>query len=190
MIHRIHSVAVYYLVVQIQTVKQINTLPSSARARIAENMRERIYATITLLAVIAAHWQTVSHHSVRGTVLAIAGAVVALWMATLISARMSYRAVHGKIVESTEYRRIMFTSAGLLAPAVTPIILVLLAVTGLYSLATALLLSMVVLLLSLFLFSFSAGLKIYTSKWRLLAVSLLEMAVGIGVIVLKLLVGE
>ena len=184
MIHRIHSVAVYYLVMQIQTVKQINTLPSSTRAHIAENMRERIYATITLLAVIAAHWQTVTHHSVRGTVLAIAGAVIALWMATLISARMSYRAVHGKIVESTEYRRIMFTSAGLLAPAVTPIILVLLAVTGLYSLATAL------LLLSLFLFSFSAGLKIYTSKWRLLAVSLLEMAVGIGVIVLKLLVGE
>ncbi|RYF27445.1 MAG: hypothetical protein EOO17_06155 [Chloroflexi bacterium] len=170
--------------------RTINNLSPEVREHIAENMKERIYATITLLAVIAAHWQTASHHSIRGTVLAIAGAVIALWVATLISARMSYRAVHGKSVGSGEYRRVMFTSAGLLAPAITPIALVLISSTGLYSLATALLISMVVLLLSLFLFSFSAGLKIYTNKWRLLAVSLLEMSVGIGVIVLKLAIGE
>lgn len=175
---------------QTRTKQRIDNLTPEVREHVAENMKERIYATITLLAIIAAYWQTASHHSVRATVLAIAGAAIGLWLATLIAARMSYRAVHGKSVGGGEYRRVMFTSAGLLAPAITPIILVLFSTTGLYTLATALLISMGVLLLSLFLFSFSAGLKIYTSKWRLLAVSLLEMSVGVGVIVLKLAVGE
>ncbi len=169
---------------------RLDDLTPTMREHVAENMKERIYATITLLAVIAAHWQTAAHHSVRGTVLAIAGAVVALWLATLISARMSYRAVHGERVDSKEYRRIVFTSSGLLAPALMPIIIVLISLTGLYTLQTALLIAMIVLLLSLFFLSFTAGLKIYSNKWRLFSVSMLEMSLGIGVIALKLAIGE
>lgn len=169
---------------------RLDELTPTMREHVAENMKERIYATITLLAIIAAHWQTAEHHTVRGTVIAIVGAVVALWLATLISARMSHRAVHGKRVNGKEYRRIVFTSSGLLAPAFIPVVIVLFSLTGLYTLQTALMVAMIVLLLSLFLLSFTAGLKIYASKWRLASVSLLEMSLGIGVIALKLAVGE
>ncbi len=160
------------------------------REHIAENMKERVYSTITLIAVIAAYWQNSGEHSVKSTVFAMAGTVAALWLATLVSVRMSYRAVHGRGVKPSEYRKLMFTSSGLLAPAIGPIILVLLSLTGIYSMKTALMASMAILLLSLFLLSFVAGRKIYTSTGRLIVVSLLEMSVGVGVILLKLAVGE
>ena len=160
------------------------------REIIAENMKERVYATITLIAVITALWQTSDHHSVRGAVFTIAGSVVALMLATLISARMSFHAIHGKSINHEQYRHAMFTSSGLLAPAIAPCVIVLGSLTHWYSLKAALMASMVILLGSLFLLSFNAGRRIYTKKSRLLLVSLLEMSVGLGVIVLKLAVGE
>jgi hypothetical protein len=58
------------------------------------------------------------------------------------------------------------------------------------SLKTAFMAGAVALLLSLFLLSFTAGRKIYTSPLRLLLVSTAEMSVGVGVILLKLAIGE
>lgn len=158
------------------------------REAVAENMKERIYATITLLAVLTASWQHTA--SIKAALLAIAGTVIGLWLATLIAARMSYRAVHGRAIELREYRKFIFTSSGLLGPAIAPIILVLGSLTGFYDLSTALVASIIELLLSLFVMSFIAGRKIYDSTPRLIAVSLLEMSVGVGIIVLKLAVGE
>lgn len=154
-------------------------------------MRERIYSSITLLAVMAALWQNSQHHTHFGAVASIFGAAVALWLATLIAIRMSYRAVHGKGITRREYSRTLFAASGLLAPAMPPVILIAISgVTELYDLKTALMAAMIVGLFSLFLLSFTAGRKIYDSTWRLLLVSSLEMAVGIGVILLKLAVGE
>lgn len=165
-------------------------LTSLQREHIAENMKERVYATITLLAVIAAHWQQEVTHSVLSTVISVIGTVIALWLATLIAMRMSHRAVHGKAVALHEYRRLVFTSSGLLAPAVGPTLIILGSLSGLYTLKNALVASIVVLLLSLFLLSFTAGRRIYDSTWRLLIVSTLEMSVGVGVIALKMIIGE
>lgn len=163
-------------------------LTPAIREAIAENMKERVYATITLLAVLAASWQHTT--SIKAALVYVAGTVIALWLATLIAARMSYRAVHGRTIELREYRKFIFTSSGLLGPAIAPIILILVSLTGLYTLSAALVASVVVLLLSLFVMSFTAGLKIYDSIPRLVMVSFLEMSVGVGVIVLKLAVGE
>lgn len=170
--------------------QSLAALSPEMREAIAENMKERVYASITLIAVIAALWQTSSHHTVRGAILTIAGSVVALWLATLISTRMSYRAIHGKSISRHQYQHAMYASAGLLAPAITPILIILLSLTGWFSLRAALATSMVVLLLSLFLLSYNAGRRIYSSKGRLVLMSTLEMSVGLGVILLKLAVGE
>lgn len=168
----------------------LDAMTPQMREVIAENMKERVYATITLLAVIAALWQTSAHHSVRGAVLTIVGTVVALFLATLISARMSYRAIHSKSIEPRQYQHVIFTTSGLLAPALAPVLIILGSLTKLYDLKAALVASMIVLLLSLFLLSFNAGRQIYTSTSRLLLVSFLEMSVGLGVILLKLATGE
>ena len=158
---------------------------------IAENMKERVYSTITLLAVLTVLWQNAEHHRVFPTIMTILGSVVALWLATMISIRLSYRAVHGRPINMTDYRKALFSASGLLAPALTPVLIV--AVSGLtnwYSLKSALMASMIVSLLSLFFISFTAGRKIYNSLGRLLVVSTLEMSVGIGVILLKIVTGE
>lgn len=161
------------------------------REIIAENMKERVYSTITLLAVLTVLWQNAEHHRVFPTIMTILGSVVALWLATLISIRLSYRAVHGKAISMGSYRKALFSASGLLAPAITPILIVAISgITGWYSLKAALMASMIVSLFSLFLISFSAGRKIYDSLGRLLIVSTLEMSVGVGVILLKIVTGE
>ena len=168
----------------------MGNFPPEKLEHIAENMKERIYATLTLLAVIAALWQSAEHHTAMGTIASILGTATALWLATLISARMSHRAVHAKRMTTRDYRKILFTSSGLFAPAILPTLLILLSASNIFSLKTALFSSMVVLSLSLFAFSFSAGRRIYGNGLRLIVISALEMLLGVGVIVLKLAVGE
>jgi hypothetical protein len=166
-------------------------LPLAAREVVAENMKERIYSTITLLAVLATMWQNADHHSPLGTIAGIVGAVAAVWLATLISARMSYRAVHGKAIDRRDYVRTFFTSSGLLAPALPPIFFVTISwLTGWFDLKAALMVSMILSLLSLFAFSFGASRKIYDNVGRQLLISSLELSVGAGIILLKLAVGE
>lgn len=161
------------------------------REVVAENMKERVYSTITLIAVLTVMWQNSGEHSARGAIAVIFGSVVALWLATLISIRMSYRAIHGKPISTKGYRKALFSASGLLAPAITPILIVTISgLTGWYDLKVALMASMIVSLLSLFALSFNASRRIYTSLGRQLLVSALEMSVGIGVILLKLAVGE
>lgn len=174
-----------------KTYDRFGNIPVAAREIIAENMKERVYSTITLLAVLVTMWQHAEHQSHMGAIAGISGAVVAVWLATLIATRMSYRAVHGKAIDRKDYVKTFFTSSGLLAPVITPIIIIVISgVTHWFDLRTALMASMIVSLLSLFLLSYSAGRRIYENTWRLLTVSLLEMSVGIGVILLKLAVGE
>jgi hypothetical protein len=165
-------------------------IPSEVLEYVAENMKERIYATITLLALIVALWQTAGDHSVWGSMASIVGTVFALWLATLISSRISHRAVHGKSMASRDLGRLAFTSSGLFVPAIVPTLLVFVSTTGVMSLKTAFMAGAVALLLSLFLLSFTAGRKIYASPLRLLLVSTAEMSVGVGVILLKLAIGK
>lgn len=161
------------------------------REVVADNMKERVYSTLTLLALLAVMWENPGHRSTLGTIGNILVAAVALWAATLISARLSYRAVHGKPISRRGYVRAFFTSSGLLVPIVPPILIIAASgLTGWYSLKTALFASMVVSLLSLFTISFMAGRRIYANVWRQLFVSALEMSVGAAVILLKLAVGE
>jgi len=162
----------------------------SVREHLAENMKERVYATITLVAVIAALWQTADHHSVGGVLASIGGTAVALWAATIISARVSYRAVYARSMNGHEVAKLFFTSSGLLAPAIFPVLLIIVSGIGALPLKDALFAGMIALLLSLFTLSFMAGRRIYTKMSRVLLISFLEMLVGVGVIVLKLAVGE
>lgn len=171
--------------------RKTRALTPEMREIVAENMKERIYSSITLLAVMAALWSHSGEHSALGAMASIAGAALALWLATLIAMRMSYRAVHGKSITRREYVRALFASSGLLAPVILPILIIIFSsLTHWYSLKSALLASMIIVLFSLFLLSFNAGRKIYDNIWKLLLVSALEMSVGIGVILLKLAVGE
>lgn len=168
-----------------------DSLPPKARGLAVENMKERIYATITLLAVIATLWHDAAAHTVIGSIGAVIGAVAALWLATIISTRLSHRAVHGRRITYREYAHSVYAASGLLAPAAFPVLIIAGSATGLYELKTALAVGLAGLLLSLLLISLLAGRRIYAGHpWRLMIVSAAELSVGVGVILLKVALGD
>jgi len=171
-------------------MRAARSLSLEMREHMAENMKERIYATITLIALITALWQTVDHHSPGGAIASILGTVTALWLATIISARVSHRAVHGKSLGRSDVFKLTFTSSGLFLPAIAPTLIILISLSGIVSLSTALVASIVILLFSLFMLSFMASRRIYANLGRAVWISLLEMSVGVGVVLLKLAIGE
>lgn len=159
------------------------------RASLAEMLRERIYATITLLAVVVALWQHPDEHQPLGAIGIILGTVVALWLATIVAARISYTAVHGAAVhKEPKYLEASKAASGLLTPAGPPIFFVLLSMSGLFSLKTALLIGVISLLASLFLFSVMSGSRVTDSKVKLLVFSAMQTLIGVGVVLLKLAV--
>ncbi len=163
-------------------------LPPERRQEFAEHLRERIYATLTLLAVMVALWQHPEEHSVLGVVGIVAGTVVALWLATVIAARMSYRMVHESSELEPKFREVATSASGLLAPAGAPVFFALLSLTGLISLKTALFIGVLSLVLSMFFFSLYAGRKSSDSAGKIVLYSLLQMTLGVGVVLLKLAV--
>lgn len=170
--------------------RRFEDLPVEARERFAENTKERIYSTITLLAVVTALWHSAAHHTHLGSMAAMVGSVLGLWGATLIADRMSYRAVHGVNVPAPKMRESFFAASGLLAPVTAPVVFVLLSSLGVMPLKTALLVSIIALLGTMFLFSVVGVTRIYNSLFKILTISLLELSVGLGVVAIKLLAGE
>ena len=167
----------------------IRDMSNDDRAFLAEMLRERIYATITLLAVVAALWQHPDEHQPLGAIGVILGTVVALWLATLVAARISYTAVHGhKVSKEPKYLEASKAASGLLTPAGPPIFFVLLSTTGLFSLKTGLLIGVISLLASLFFFSVMSGNRVTDSKLKLLVFSAMQTLIGVGVVLLKLAV--
>ena len=166
----------------------IQHLTVEERIQYSELLRERIYSTITLLAVVVVMWQHPSEYSVWTVLGVIAGTVTALWLATLIASRMSYRIVHGEAELSAHSRKSAEAASGLLAPAIAPIFFVLVSLTGLIELKTALLISVISLVFSMFIFSVVSGRKVAGSWLRLLLFSTLQMGLGFAVVALKLLI--
>ena len=170
------------------THSRISNLTDEQRALYAEIVRERIYATITLLAVLVTLWRHPADHSVGGVIGTIVGTVVALWLATIIAARMSYRMLHGQNVLEPKYKEVVESARGLLMPAGAPTFFVLLALIHVVSLQTALFMSVASLVLSLFFFSMLAWRQSSDSLAKVLLYSLLQMGLGAAVVALKILV--
>ena len=166
--------------------QNIFNLSPNDRAQYAELLRERIYSTITLLALVVVLWQHPSDYTAWGVIGTIIGTVGALWLATLIASRMSYRIIHDGSELESHYRKSSEAASGLLSPAGAPVFFVLISMTGLIELKTALLISVISLVLSLFLFSLVSGSKLASNRIALLLYSLLIMGLGLAVVALKL----
>ena len=158
------------------------------RNQFAEILRERIYATITLLAVMVTLWRHPSEHSDFGTIGIILGTGGALWFATMIAARMSYRIIHSSEEAAAKSWEASESARGLLTPAGAPIFFILFSFTNLIDLKTSLLLGISSLVLSLFLFSLYSGRKSSDSWAKILLYSLLQLALGVGIVALKIIV--
>ena len=103
-------------------------MTQQARTDTAELLKEQIYSSITLVALIVTLWQSADHVTARGAAISIVGTAVALWLAIAIASRMSYQVVHGRSIPAREVGRILSTRKALLAPAIAPLFFILMSV--------------------------------------------------------------
>jgi len=155
----------------------------------AEILKERIYATLALLAVLLTI--DTSHTSPLKAEAIIAGTAASLWAASLISTQMSRRIIKQQRLESEDTaRRQLIVHAPLLFSALLPLLTVASALVGLISLSVAVDLAIGFSLLTLLAWSLLSARSMKASRLTTLFVASLDLAVGLAVVGLKAVIGH
>jgi len=167
--------------------RQFDRLPDAKKEQYVDLLKERIYATITLIAILSGQLPHAATIKSLSLLLSIFGTVFALWGATIIAHRLSYRVVHGEDRTQQSYRKLAVSSFGLLIPAIVPSVVTLGSVVGLYDATSAIIVSIVLLLVTLFSFALMATSRVYKSLTRVIFIALVEMVLGCVIVAIKVL---
>jgi hypothetical protein len=155
----------------------------------AARLKERIYATITLTAVVVtlAEAEATDHAEAA---LTVAVTALGVWLATIVADEQAHRAMSGRGASRAEIRTAMHVSSPLLLSAVGPLVLIGMSALGVMVLVTALLISAAVGVAGLFLLGWRTGLRMGNGPLSALTSGLLDTAIGAGVVAVKLLAGH
>lgn len=152
----------------------------------AERLKERIYLTFAALAVVlvmSGHDQSDPVVAILTLLVAALGTLLAIFTADILS----HVVVHEAVPTRAEFRHMVSASFGALSALVIPFVLLLLALVGVWSTATALFLSAIGLLGALVVFGWLAARRIPLTFWQRLLVLGGEAVLGLAVIGLQLL---
>jgi len=150
---------------------------------LADTLKERIYASLALLAVLLT--LDVQHASALHAAAIIFGTALSLWAASFISSRMAKRLVFGSRPEAAHSQRDSQKHAPLLASAALPLLLVGASGIGLFSLEQAITMSIGAILLTLILWSLAAARSVHASRLISLLLASIMLLIGLGVVALK-----
>ncbi|MEU2430718.1 hypothetical protein ABZ611_14620 [Streptomyces sp. NPDC007861] len=164
---------------------------TAARAgeTVAARLKERIYATITLTAVVVALAET-DHPEHTESALTVAVTALGVWLATLVADEQSHRALTGRNATWPEIRTALHVSSPLLLTALGPLVLIGASALGFLELETALLVSAGVEVATLFLWGWRTGLGMGNGRLSALVSGLVDTAIGVSVVAVKLLAGH
>lgn len=169
-----------------RTAKQ--ELTASQLEYLADLLRERIYATIALLAVLIS---IDTNHSSPGKAAAVVGGTaVSLWVASLVATKMSRRMVLGRADPPAETERQLRRHTPLLAAGIFPLMAISLAGVGIVSLSAAINGAIGASLLLMVGWSIASARAISPTKGSVIVLGAIELAVGLAVVWFKLLVGH
>ncbi|MFF3322382.1 hypothetical protein [Streptomyces sp. NPDC002889] len=155
----------------------------------AARLKERIYATITLTAVVVALAETAApDHSEAA--LTVTVTALGVWLATLVADEQSHRAVSGRSANRREVLTALHVSSPLLLTAVGPLVLIGMSALGVMGLETALMVSAGVEVATLFLWGWRTGLRMGNGPLSALISGLFDTAIGLAVVAVKLLAGH
>jgi hypothetical protein len=149
---------------------------------IADVMKERIYASLALLAVLISI--DANHTSIGHVALLVGGTSLSLWAASGISAQMARRMVYGE-ANIDQLNRDKQKHAPLLASAVLPLLLVGLSALNIVPLNQAISISIFAILLSLVVWSVASARSMNASKTATLILSGIVLLVGLCIVGLK-----
>ncbi|HVQ44119.1 MAG TPA: hypothetical protein VMT30_04110 [Candidatus Saccharimonadia bacterium] len=154
----------------------------------AELLKERIYATLALLAILL----TIdpAHTSTLKAAIVVLGTALSLWGASLIAAGMSYRVVMQRPEPETSFKRRVVLHSPLLAAAAFPLLTIALSALGFISLSVAVDVSIGASLLLLLGWSLLSARAVGAGRLATLVVAAIELAIGLAVVWLKMTVGH
>ncbi|MER5884901.1 hypothetical protein ABT160_13810 [Streptomyces sp. NPDC001941] len=163
---------------------------TAERARVwSERLKERIYASLTLLAVLVGLVQG-GNASHRGAAITVAATALGLWLATLVADLQAHPVAHGSRPRAADVRHTLFTSSPLLTVAATPLLLIALSAVGALELGTALWIAVGSEVAALAAWGFLGGRRVGSGPVRALVTAALSAVIGVGVVMVKLLAGH
>ncbi|WP_256925313.1 hypothetical protein [Streptomyces sp. Amel2xC10] len=157
-------------------------------AVLADRLKERIYATITMIAVVVG--LSFGEVDALGAIATVLTAALGLWLAALVADQQAHRTVHRHLATGRELRRMLYVSSPLLSCAVGPAVLIALAALDVLSLESALLTAAGVSVISLFLWGCLGGLRMGGGALGAVVAGLADAAIGVAVALVKVAAGH
>ncbi|MDT0448111.1 hypothetical protein [Streptomyces hesseae] len=151
---------------------------------VASRLKERIYATITMIAVVVGLANS-GHAGPRGAAVTVGVTAVGLWLASVVADGQAHRVVHGRGGGGRQVRETLFVSSPLLLSAVGPLILIALSALGAMELRTALLTAAGVSVWVLFAWGWYGGLRMGANMAVALLAGVADAAIGTVVALVK-----
>ncbi|ATZ28931.1 hypothetical protein ACFZBM_21570 [Streptomyces lavendulae] len=155
----------------------------------AARLKERLYATITMISVVIGLAAS-EHVDAFGATATVLTAAVGLWLASLVADQQAHRVVHGRLATGAELRRMLWVGSPLLLSAVGPLILIGSAVLGVMELQTALYAAAGVNVASLFGWGWYGGVRMGSGPAVALLAGALDAAIGLSVALVKAAAGH
>ncbi|MET9059203.1 hypothetical protein ABZX99_15430 [Streptomyces antibioticus] len=157
-------------------------------AVLADRLKERIYATITMIAVVVG--LSFGEVDALGAIATVLTTALGLWLAALVADQQAHRTVHRHLATGRELRRMLYVSSPLLSCAAGPAVLIALAALDVLSLESALLTAAGVSVISLFLWGCLGGLRMGGGVLGAVVAGLADAAIGVAVALVKVAAGH
>lgn len=155
----------------------------------AELLKERIYATLALLAVLISI--DTQHYSPLKALYLIFGTIISLWAASIVATQMSRRVIfRGELDTRADSQHQIRKHAPMLASLVFPTLMIGLAIIHVVPLAFAINVSIASGLILLVLWSILSAKSLHAGKMPIFLLILIELAIGLGIVGLKVVIGH
>ncbi|NUT58313.1 MAG: hypothetical protein HOQ00_05640 [Agromyces sp.] len=151
----------------------------------AEALKERVYATFTGLAIVLVQINNVEHITATRATLTLLVGIVAISAAGFVAEVIAHLAVHQAFPDGGELGRMARVSGSAIASAGVPLILLVLAVLGVFQLEGALRAASIVYLVTLGLIGWFAVRRTRVTWWKQVVALGILLALGAGVIGLQ-----
>lgn len=149
---------------------------------LAESLKERIYASLALLAVLLT--LDPKHSTPLHAATIIGGTALSLWLASLVSSQMARRMVFGQ-PDAKQFEEDQQRHSPLLASAILPLILVGLSALHVMSLERAMTISIWTILLALIGWSLASARSMHASRLATFLLAGISLLIGLGIVALK-----
>ncbi|GGX90737.1 hypothetical protein [Streptomyces fructofermentans] len=162
--------------------------PEQDAGALADRLKERIYATITMIAVVVG--LSLGHAGPTGALATVLTTALGLWLAAFVADQQAHRTVHRHLATGRELRRMLYVSSPLLSCAVGPAVMIALAALDVLSLSAALLTSAGLGVVSLFIWGCTGGVRMGGGLLLATLAGLLDAAIGVAVVLVKVSAGH